>query len=138
MTNHRKIERWNKIANFVCVLKEMRLVWMLALLILGLVFIFRITVECQEKDSMKMANWSKYYASREADVRSSVRTILNDEGFENAGIGVTYVCDRDGKCLMTITVHHEFLSEELLLDRIADMAALESTDGMIQYKWVLS
>ena len=48
---------------------------------------------------------------RERELLSEMRGYLNDNGFRNSGVTLTYVADADGSVEYTFTIHHKKINE---------------------------
>lgn len=64
-----------------------------------------ITVHSAQAEKNIVAD--KYYSQLEDEYRSCVRDYLNENGYRNAGVMVTYTVDGEGFRTYTVSIHHD-------------------------------
>lgn len=83
------------------------------LLLLLCIFCISGTVISQEKGKSKVEE--KYYHQMEQAYVKEIRAFLNERGYKNSGVSMTYILEEDGSRDYTVTIHHkriEKLGEE--------------------------
>lgn len=66
------------------------------------------TVISQEKGKSKVEE--KYYYQAQQDYVKTVRNFLNEQGYKNSGVTMTYVLTKEGDREYTVTIHHKRIS----------------------------
>lgn len=79
------------------------------LLILIAVFCVSGTVMCKEEEDYSQEN--ARYALLEETFRKSVAKTLEEQGYHNSGLTVTWTRDRDGRRSYRVEVHHRRIME---------------------------
>jgi cell division protein FtsI/penicillin-binding protein 2 len=78
-------------------------------LILAILFCVRGTVFSKEQD--KRAEMNRYYAVLEKEYLRQTKDILEQEGYDNCGVTVTWVAAEDGSRDYTVQLHHRKLKK---------------------------
>lgn len=93
------------------------------LLIMGLALGMASTVSSQSEENVSVSEES--YVTLESEYVQKLRTILNEEGYENCGINLTRVVDGEGVRAYSIVLHHKYLDklgEEELQELFGELA----------------
>lgn len=98
-------------------------------LILVIAFCITGTVNSQSSHTSRIEE--KYYREMEASYVKEIRALLEDEGYENCGITMTYIIDESGTRTYTVTIHHgliDKLSREKKQDLLAECGEIAFPD----------
>lgn len=109
------------------------------LLILTIVFCIGSTVRSESgNETQRIENRVK-----EQQLLTQVKQYLNENGYRNSGVTLTYVMDESGKCDYTFTIHHKrinAMSEEERDDFRTELSQIcEVSEGTtISYEYLLT
>ena len=110
-----------------------------ALLILTIVFCIGSTVKSESgNETQRIENQVK-----EQQLLTKVKQYLNENGYRNSGVTLTYVMDESGACDYTFTIHHKkinAMSEEEREDFRTELSQICAvSDGTtISYEYLLT
>ena len=91
-----------------------------AVLILIFVLCIGATVKSESRDeTRRMEN-----RVQEQQLMSDMRQYLNENGYRNSGVTLTYAVDEDGHCDYTFTIHHKKINSMSETEREALSAEL--------------
>ena len=109
------------------------------LLILTIVFCIGSTVKSESgNETQRIEN-----RVREQQLLMQVKQYLNENGYRNSGVTLTYVMDESGKCDYTFTIHHNrinAMSEEERDDFRTELSQIcaVSEGTTISYEYLLT
>lgn len=108
-------------------------------LILIIVLCIGATVKSESSDeARRMEN-----VAQERQLMSDLRQYLNDNGYRNSGVTLTYTVDADGNCDYTFTLHHKRINgmsgteREALSEELAQ-ACNPGGDCSVSYEYLLT
>jgi hypothetical protein len=94
-------------------------------LILAILFFVRGTVFCKEQNGRAEAN--RYYTVLEKEYLRQTKEALEQEGYGNCGVTVTWVAAEDGSREYTVLLHHRKLQklstqeQTVIIGRLSEM-----------------
>jgi cell division protein FtsI/penicillin-binding protein 2 len=94
-------------------------------LILAILFLVKGTVFSREQDGRAEAN--RYYSVLEKEYLRQTKDMLEQDGYDNCGVTVTWVAAEDGSREYTVCLHHRKLQklsrqeQTVMIDRLSEM-----------------
>ncbi|MBQ8596502.1 MAG: hypothetical protein IJ409_10545 [Lachnospiraceae bacterium] len=85
--------------------KNMLTIILTVILVFISAFCISGTVISQERGKSKVEE--KYYRQAEQAYVKEVRSFLNEQGYKNSGVTMTYILAEDGSREYTVTIHHK-------------------------------
>lgn len=110
-----------------------------AVLILIIVLCIGATVKSESRDeTRRMEN-----RVQEQQLMSDMRQYLNENGYRNSGVTLTYAVEEDGSCDYTFTIHHKKINGMSETEREAlstELAQACNADGSysVSYEYLLT
>lgn len=110
-----------------------------AVLILIFVLCIGATVKSESRDeTRRMEN-----RVQEQQLMSDMRQYLNENGYRNSGVTLTYAVEEDGSCDYTFTIHHKKINGMSETERealSAELAQACNADGnySVSYEYLLT
>ena len=110
-----------------------------AVLILIIVLCIGATVKSESRDeTRRMEN-----RVQEQQLMSDMRQYLNENGYRNSGVTLTYAVEEDGSCDYTFTIHHKKINDMSETEREAlstELAQACNADGSysVSYEYLLT
>ena len=110
-----------------------------AVLILIIVLCIGATVKSESRDeTRRMEN-----RVQEQQLMSDMRQYLNENGYRNSGVTLTYAVEEDGSCDYTFTIHHKKINGMSETERealSAELAQACNADGnySVSYEYLLT
>lgn len=108
-------------------------------LILIIVLCIGATVKSESRDeTQRMEN-----RIQERQLMSDMKQYLNENGYRNSGVTLTYAVEEDGSCDYTFTIHHKRINDMNETERetlSAELAQACNADGnySVSYEYLLT
>lgn len=99
-----------------------------AVLIMIIIFGMKGTVMSKESARSTRAKQNRHYAAMEAEYRERTQELLEEEGYHNCGINLTWVAYEDGSREYTLLLHHRKLGRLSVAERSALQNRLTETE----------
>jgi hypothetical protein len=109
-----------------------------AVLILAILFLVRGTVFSKEQNERAEAN--RYYAVLEKEYLRQAKDMLEQDGYGNCGVTVTWVAAEDGSREYTVCLHHkklQKLSEKDRNDVISRLSGMEFDRDSCSFSYLI-
>ena len=82
----------------------------IATVLLVLIIILGVGGTVMSKENSERARQNRYYGALEEEYRERTRVLLEEEGYHNCGINLTWVAYENGSREYTLLLHHRKLN----------------------------
>ncbi|MDE7131680.1 MAG: hypothetical protein K2O65_07760 [Lachnospiraceae bacterium] len=100
----------------------------IAAVLLVLIIISGVKGTVMSKENSERARQNRHYAALEEEYRERTQVLLEEEGYHNCGINLTWVACEDGSREYTLLLHHRKLSRLTDEEKVALQNILAETE----------